>query len=115
MARTVFLNRETLVLFRRSRGWSQQELGNHAGVEVRTVRFAEAGRPVFEATRDRLARALGVEHLLLTNALAGDPLNSRAFPTAVRKTLPAIERAEIEADFAGAAELLDALVRDLPA
>ncbi len=115
MARTVFLNRETLVFFRRSRGWSQQDLANHADVEVRTVRYSEAGRPVFETTRHRLARALGVEPLLLTNALAGDPLNPRAFTAAVRKVLPAIERAEIDADFSRAVELLDTLLRDLPA
>jgi RNA polymerase sigma-70 factor (ECF subfamily) len=46
---------------RTEKGWSQEELANHAKVSKKTVENIEAGRPTYAGTLAKVARALGVE------------------------------------------------------
>jgi transcriptional regulator with XRE-family HTH domain len=46
---------------RTKKGWSQERLGQEAGVATNTVFSVEQGTPTFKKSRDKVAGALGVE------------------------------------------------------
>lgn len=50
---------------RRSRGWTQQELAAVARVSLRTVRYAEAGKPLGYPCRLAIATGLGDDERVL--------------------------------------------------
>ncbi len=52
------------------RGWSQQDLGTHAGVAYRTISTVERGGRVSSETLQKIARALDLELALVPSEVA---------------------------------------------
>jgi DNA-binding NtrC family response regulator len=58
--RSVVMRGEVIKRSRLSRGWTQEDLAERAGVSVKTVASAETGHSVFARTGARIANALGL-------------------------------------------------------